>query len=357
MRLDKIELIEYLLEQKGFYVKHSPVNRLKGHINIRCPYCGDSKKNPHKTHANIDVNNKLFHCFRCERSGLDQLLEDFNLTEIKNILYGDTGLSSLFSFVKMFEQINFKDEKFNKSNEFKYKLINFLKMRDLMENKNSILFKKSVEYLEKRGFDVDFLRDEFDVFFVTEYVVFFERYKGRIIIPSLNRITFQSRAIFQHIKPKYFKPTGRPDDVSGRIIGNDKYLFLTEGPLDALKLCQFGYDALSLNGKGTASMEFSLYNMMLRQRILSKEKIIYFQDKEIVKNELHGILKKIMKVFDYEKELHFIDYSILDDDIGDAGDLKDRKIVKELIETALIYKPEIFRVSNTLDEIVSSLKK
>ncbi len=357
MRIEKIELIEKLLEDAGFYVKHNPVNQLKGWIEIRCPYCGDSKKNPYKTHANIDVNKRLFHCFRCEASGLDNLLKDFNLDEIKRLIYEDNYVSNIFAFVSLFEQINFKNLQLENVNNFKFKLINFAKMKDLMEDKQSELYKIAREYLENREFDYDYLENEHDVFVVTNSnIPLFEEFQSRIVFPSINRISFNSRGFFKHKKPKYRKPTGRPDDLIG-IIRNEKEIFLTEGPLDALKLNQFGYDAVSLNGKGTAALEISMYNLLLRKRILSKEKIIYFQDREVVDKELFRIIKKIHKYLNY-KDIYFVNMEILPKEYKDAGDINDKKIIKTILKDGLIkYAPELAYSIAQTQKIIKNLNE
>lgn len=47
-------------------------------IFIRCPYCGDSIKHPHKAHLEIDISKMLFYCYRCSTGGtVYKLLKDY----------------------------------------------------------------------------------------------------------------------------------------------------------------------------------------------------------------------------------------------------------------------------------------
>jgi hypothetical protein len=48
-------------------------------LNICCPYCGDSHKNPYKKRGNLYLNKLIYVCFNCDKkTGFDKFLVDFN---------------------------------------------------------------------------------------------------------------------------------------------------------------------------------------------------------------------------------------------------------------------------------------
>ena len=56
----------------------------KKEIRVRCPYCGDSKKNHSSAHMYIEMRPPFrFHCFKCETSGVlnQQVLRDLDIYE------------------------------------------------------------------------------------------------------------------------------------------------------------------------------------------------------------------------------------------------------------------------------------
>ena len=56
----------------------------KKEVRVRCPYCGDSKKNKSSAHMYIEMRPPFrFHCFKCETSGVlnQQVLRDLDIYE------------------------------------------------------------------------------------------------------------------------------------------------------------------------------------------------------------------------------------------------------------------------------------
>lgn len=72
----------------------------KKEVRIRCPYCGDSRRDPSAAHLYIEMKPPFrFHCFKCETSGVlnNQTLRDMEI-------YDSSLNSSLISLNKNFKE-------------------------------------------------------------------------------------------------------------------------------------------------------------------------------------------------------------------------------------------------------------
>ena len=80
--LDNIEeKIKIILEKKfkkdSFHKRQ--IDHYSDRINIACPFCGDSLKDPRKKRFNIYTNSLSCHCFNCNyHSGINSFLKQFN---------------------------------------------------------------------------------------------------------------------------------------------------------------------------------------------------------------------------------------------------------------------------------------
>ena len=72
--MDKLELKDYLLKELNNLPVHNLTSNRK-ELSIRCPYCGDSRKNPKSSHlyVHIEPNDDepfTFYCQRCKTGGI-----------------------------------------------------------------------------------------------------------------------------------------------------------------------------------------------------------------------------------------------------------------------------------------------
>lgn len=66
--MEDLETIKSLILQNVHPAYTTTNNR---EVRVRCPYCGDSKKNPMSAHMYIELHPPFrFHCFKCETSGV-----------------------------------------------------------------------------------------------------------------------------------------------------------------------------------------------------------------------------------------------------------------------------------------------
>lgn len=57
------------IRQRLLKIKPSYQNTNRSEIRVRCPYCGDSVKNPMDAHFYISMTPPfMYHCFKCEES-------------------------------------------------------------------------------------------------------------------------------------------------------------------------------------------------------------------------------------------------------------------------------------------------
>jgi hypothetical protein len=64
---------ELLIEHLQSSIRPCYVNRERTHINVRCPYCGDSQKHLDSGHLNIKINDPrcfVWRCVRCSTGGV-----------------------------------------------------------------------------------------------------------------------------------------------------------------------------------------------------------------------------------------------------------------------------------------------
>ena len=100
------QIREHLLKKKPSY---QTTNRKE--IRVRCPYCGDSKKDMSAAHLYIEMSPPfLFHCFKCETAGFltQKVLQDLEVYENKVAL----GLIEANKSVKENQNIQLKTTHF-----------------------------------------------------------------------------------------------------------------------------------------------------------------------------------------------------------------------------------------------------
>lgn len=110
-------------------------NRPIKEISIRCPYCGDSKRNPRATHMGVKFMPTTqypvpaYHCFKCDESGSinGRFLKDVGIDNVvikkylkyrKSSVYKSTPVIKEVSFSKSTYEYNFRYLK--DSEQYKY---------------------------------------------------------------------------------------------------------------------------------------------------------------------------------------------------------------------------------------------
>jgi hypothetical protein len=67
---DNVNLVDAILDTIRKNIKPHYINKAKTEVSIRCPYCGDSRKDPRSAHLYINLEEPFwFYCQRCNTSG------------------------------------------------------------------------------------------------------------------------------------------------------------------------------------------------------------------------------------------------------------------------------------------------
>lgn len=153
MASDDFRLIKQLEEHLVGMNKVAYFNSAQSELITRCPYCGDSSNNERHGHFYISTSAPfMFHCFRCETSGI---LSNTTLNDL-DVGYGDLSLEITKASKKALkrEGIVFKDDEGLLANR-RYRLPEY--------NTERPSFSRKVEYLEDRfgvkDLDLPTLRD------------------------------------------------------------------------------------------------------------------------------------------------------------------------------------------------------
>lgn len=205
--------------------KHFKISKVtpKEIFLTECPYCG--RPNTHESCFSVSRYKKVFHCFRCGKSGgwvsLVAKLEGITYEVAKTQVEGHIDLGV------------------RKEEEQEVKLIRF--------PPRSLWTRKAGDYLESRGITQNTI-ERFGLYFCNV-----GKYAQRIIIPVAHggkQVTFQARTIERNIEPRYCSPPGAPKvwfNLDGYRRG-DKVV-LVEGAFDVMNLCQLGVYAICPLGK------------------------------------------------------------------------------------------------------------
>lgn len=247
------ERLKSLLEDHGIrYVEEGP-NTRRGEVSIKCPMCGNADPSEH---MGIDPKTGYWACWRnAKHRGRDlprlfTQLFGCSLQEARELLKQPnlgTGFTQQFNSIMNRHEHVEDDEK-----EIAQWPGEFRKLND------GVLGKKYFRYLMSRGFndtEAHEIINRYDLRYAVK-----GKWTNRILIPThlyqpsvvaLPKVaSWTGRAISESIQPKYKAFSGQCNDADGniklRVFGAWRYkntetmCFITEGPLDAIKLDFFG---------------------------------------------------------------------------------------------------------------------
>lgn len=286
-------------------------------FTARCPFCGDSKKDPNKRRFHLKYINEessVFNCFNCGTTGtfydLYAHINGLTLRETFKILKTN-GLEELRNKNKKVKKEELvKDEPVINNNEFSYILKDCLSLSDIPDG---IVKQKYYEIL-KRFYDDRCIDSEFKL-----YIAFRGIWKNRIIIPIYdgNRLVyFQGRAINNKTDIKYKNPISEKKNIilNKDKFNNEKNIIITEGILDAL----------SIGNQATVCMGASISDDFIRKLYdYTNKKIIVALD-----NDKTGI-KNTLKLIENSKYKNEINYFVMPNKYKHIKDLNELK-TKEL---------------------------
>lgn len=291
------EYIQFLNDKIVQYLPSSYV-RVGDKINLRCPFCGDSKKSATKRRGWIYLKNSSYYCFNCgiSMSGI-KLLKAMSGADYDSIhreyveLFLKSGLSSSLSSVAHVPSDG-------EPSIFSFKPIALPAVQPLTS--------RATEYLKSRCvLDAPFLREEMHSIVSSsnsgvEYILIPWRVNGVVAYYQVND--------FLKIKPmKYMFPKGQKKLLYGLDNVDPSYgkIFVFEGVYDSLFV---------KNGIATGTKSITDYQMkLLRERWPRHEVVVAFD------NDLPGFAatKKMIETGKASKFFRWFGADTREKDIND----------------------------------------
>lgn len=266
----------------------------RGEINVRCPKCSDKKH-----HLGLSFVKNAFNCYRCPFHGkLNDFLKSNGIRyETKNQIYTPETVSS--------------------GDAFKIQ-----SPRD--REKDVSVSRMAKQYLISRGFEFDFVRQNFKIRAITDKNQY---YFGYIVI-DVNDYAFYARK-FMDSGQCNIKHVIRKTDPNMKLFYeyNKNYsdvVILCESMFNLMKAAQFGYDAVCIFGKGKCQ---SLIEY-IKSRKDDREICLVF-DKDVKLGDIESFVMKILKKYGRVK-LSYVDPKEMV--YNDIADMKSRDDLHKAIK-------------------------
>lgn len=265
-------------------------NEQKGHLEARCPFCGDSKTNKKAKCLSLDYyspyDTYVFKCYRCEKTG--------NIVNLYSFLKGCS-----YREANLYLQDKKYDPEYLKNTILGNKFISKRESVEIDQDLDIDLSKdcysitdepmskigqkaieKLKEFKENRKIPDD----------LPLYIAHSGRYKSRIIIPiyiGSKLVYFQGRSIYDEITPKYLNPRVEKKEIVLNIDKFDfnKYIIVNEGIIDAYMVGKQGTCVIG------GYLDWDYIEKMKRQ---TKEGIIVCLDNPRTDKNAIKVLKKLL---------------------------------------------------------------
>jgi len=256
-----------------------------------CIFCGDKK------HMWIELDEKIYHCWKCEAGGnyISFLMAyyDKDYNEVLDII--GTGIvksvDDLYnSLLEMYDN-EYEDEE--EIPPIKVQVPDGIRLdKSTAKCKNWIV--------NTRHYPIHFLKKYGLTFCVKG------KYRNRVIIPiqTLNHVTFQAYDVRKNPKKKQLNPKGIPKSnflYLYNYFRERKYIIIVEGVFDALRLVFFGYPAVAILGKTLSEFQ---RHLLINS---NAKEVIFCLDKDAVDKmleqaaELKNVFGGIVSYIDLKK--------------------------------------------------------
>jgi DNA primase len=223
----QFNLIEYL-DDAGISYYESGKNISNNWIGLNCPYCDDSSN-----HLGINLESKIFSCFRCGEKGRITKL----IMKLENKHYNE-----IIPIIKQYGRMDKYEYKTDgeKSN---------IPIKKLILDKSDILYGQHKDYLHRRGFDPDLLEHKY----MLRSGRITSEYKHRILIPYRIKgkdVSFSTRDVSGLSTVKYihcpvFHSIVAPKEMLYNVDNCKDSCIVVEGTFDVFRI---GSGSVALSG-------------------------------------------------------------------------------------------------------------
>lgn len=197
------------------------------HINMRCPYCGDSKKSLHKMRGWLYKKTGTYHCFNCDKSatgfGLLAKIKECSISDIKKQFY----LISKNHETKFELPVDKPEVVIQNIRPYTGEIEHIAPLSSWTDlNPECKKYLNARHIYDAPGFD-------------KSMSLYYDLKTDRIVFPWKENnliVYYQSRAIRKNQTPKYLFPAGLKKKIYGldNIDESLSYIAYTEGLLDAI---------------------------------------------------------------------------------------------------------------------------
>ena len=289
--------------------------------NVLCPVCHENAGEEDKKKLAIRTDNWVVHCWVCgyKAKTVYGLVKRFHPSFLEEFLKEFNGAS----FVTDTEEAETEEWKEAQKLALPHGFMMLVEYLNHNSNSQDVPWpvKQAKNYLYSRGLSYEDLW--YFKFGVSEELA----YKNRVIIPShdANGILnfFTSRAVKQGMKPKYFNPKFKREDVvfNELNVDWDEELTLVEGPFDLVKCNQ---NATCLLGK-----ELTEHYRLFQEIVRHKTPVVLALDAD-AKQDAAKIAKLLLS---YDVQVRIYQYPTR---TKDPGDMSKTQFTAGL-ETARVY--------------------
>lgn len=288
--LETIDVIKFL-DSEGIEYKEKGKNVTRGWVNIQCPFCGDPSN-----HCGINLNSKLFHCWKCEEKGniikLAETLLDISFPEAKRRVGA------------------FSDETFAVSDPEERPRANRL----ILPGED--LQKCHRDYLTGRQFDPDFLIKKYNL----KGVYNIGEYRFRIIVPVFvnhRPVSFVAMDILRNDpdRPKYLNC---PPEKS--VIPNNSCLYNADTVKDTAVILEGITDVWRMGDGFVSSFRKDMTPEQIQFLIHKKPKRVFVMyDYDAIKQSI-SLAQRLSGIFPHVEVLSL--------DEGDPAELEMEEVMK-----------------------------
>lgn len=325
------DFISFINEKVWEYLPPSKI-KIGNEIHVRCPICGDSKKNSRKKRGYFYLENGSYHCFNCgvSLSGM-KLLEAIAGSNYEDIL-SEYRRMKMKTGGSLSSQMNVGIEQQNQLSATSY--LNSLHSIIKPQWKNP-LSNAAIEYLENRKvLNAPFLKGKM-------YSVLDKENNEYILIPwKMNGVdAYYQINDFEHhdsMGRKYIFPAKKEKLIYGldNIDLSFPYIICFEGVYDSL----FIPNAIAIGGKSLTKFQHEIVS----KRYPNHQIVLSFDNDDA---GLQAMMKEIKKHPTEFKYFKWFDETTKEKDIndyilkcGNVDAFKDKKRVESLIVSSISMK-------------------
>jgi hypothetical protein len=275
--------------------------KFDGNYNASCPICREGKSWLKKKRLYFYPSTSSFYCFNCNKSwnALNWIRESSNLTKEEIELEAFSGNLS----VDVTEHFNRTKAVKKEKPNLPHDSVNLGDLQQCKYYQSSAHFQLALDYIKDRRLNSAVNRSDNFYISLTDHF-----HKNRLCIPYYDRnrhiIFYQTRSL-NGDEPRYLNKIGYDKSVFGidRINHNLDYIFLFEGPIDAM----FVKNGVSLAGLTmTGIQEKQLLEFPFHERVWILDNPLKDQ---AAKEQIFNLLNAKQKVFRWPLNCPYKDFN------------------------------------------------